>query len=268
MVLAACSPSYGTADEVTPDAGSSDASTNQDAGSVTDTGAGPTSTSSASYRQAVLEDTPIAFWRFSEKADSPVLASEIGSHALLPAAAKPLFGESGLFSGAGGAIGFDGTKGQRVVSATVPFAAPAGVAVEAWIRLTIPPDSLGRGIVGQSDGNDSFILFLFQAEIYFEVRLGATRHYVANGLSVNEWHHIVAQTNSMTGVEMSIDGVRSTAAISNGTTPLAAQDFFVGAEKDSTDPIGPDARVAEVALYDHVLTPERITQHYLLGKKP
>jgi hypothetical protein len=80
------------------------------------------------------------------------------------------------------------------------------------------------------------------------------------------WHHIVAQASTTTTLAIFFDGVKNDAINTGASGALAPCDFSLGAPAAGAPTIGPDARLAELALYDHVVTPVRVTAHYLAGK--
>jgi hypothetical protein len=279
-LLAACS-SFDSAPETTvpPDGGADapseagslpgDASTAVDGDADVDAAL----SSSAAYRATVLADTPLAFWRFAEATGSPSHTSEIGTHVLVPAVPAPLSGYAGLFTGSGSALGFTGASGERLASSTVPVLVPGAFAFEAWIFIALAPDSAARTIAARSDGSYSFFLYVYESVVWLETGESqlnvTTQHYVGGpGIAQAKWHHIVAQGTTWAQIEVFVDGVRHTTISTTSVGPLSARDFSLGAGDGTATTLGAGGKIAETALYDHVLGPERVTAHYLAGRAP
>jgi hypothetical protein len=199
-------------------------------------------------------------------------ASETGTHVLVPGATAPSSGLPGLFSGTGGALGFTGTKpGERVASTTAPVLLPAAFAIETWIYLDVPSDETVRSLVARSNGMHSFNLYVYSSVAWLEVCESGTpmQYYVgAPGITPSKWHHLIAQGAALAQIEIFADGVRYTSIGTTNTAPLSTRDLSVGSADDFGNSVGANGKIAEVALYDHVLTAERVTAHYLAGRAP
>jgi hypothetical protein len=276
-IVAACSSfEPGNDTPASPDAGADgatpkdDAASTGDASSDVDVDAAPAA--STAYRAEVLLDTPIAYWRFNEKAGSPSHPSEVGPHVLVPGAKPALSGYAGLFSGTGGAIGFTATDGERVVSSTAPTIVPSAVAIEVWVYLDIASDDNSRFIAARSNGTQAFLLYVLSGVAWIEIAdatidSGTPTSYVgASGITPGKWHHILAQATGPTQVEIFGDGVRYTNIGQAINGPYSTRDLSIGAADDLGKTLGTGGKIAEVALYDHLLVPQRVTAHYLAGR--
>ena len=266
---AACS-SFDSA-EPTPELPERDASlapdAGADAGEVGDaalTDAAPSA--SAAYGAAVLFDAPIAYWRFAEPAGSAVLSSETGEHVLLPAANAPALGATGVFGAGSGALSFDGKLGRRVACSTMPANA-LPFAFEAWVFPVGSPD-VTRAIVRRSAGGASFNVRFTDTSVRVDTGMSDLGYAVAGPMPpAASWHHLLVQATTAEDAQLYIDGVKYgvPGVTNNGTLPMV--DFSVGAMDAELSPAD-GTKIAEVALYDHVLDPTRITAHYLSGKPP
>ena len=273
----ACS-SYGSSDDAPALAPERDASTPTDANAATDgatspdsdddTGTDAASGPSAAYRAAVLADSPLAYWRFAEKKGSPALASEVGAHFLLAGPSSPELAQPGLFADAGAAIRFGGGTGQRVVASTVPIDIPNPMAIEAWIFAGSPADSVSRMVLGRSNGTHSYFLYTYNGDLFFEILYSSNKFWVQTTFTSNAWHHVVAQGSQPSEIEIVLDGLKKAIETTTPTTAVPPREFHVGAADDADTAVGPDARITELALYDHVLAPARVTEHFIRGKAP
>lgn len=269
VMLLACT-SFESTDAPAPatDAGSDVASPQPDSG-ANDSAASDApieaSTPSSNYAATILADMPEGYWRFTEALGSPGLKSAINGHALLDGNTKPTYGLPGLFGGAVGAIGLDG-HAERVFSNTVPTRFPQSFAIEVWIFLTEPLDGNVRGLAAQSDGTSSFYFYLYEQGVLLETVSNEDHAYAyAPPLATNVWHHVVVQASSALEPDVFVDGEQKSRTTGTQTV-LATRAFNVGAVDDSSLAIGPGAKIAELALYHHLLTPAQITAHILAGK--
>jgi hypothetical protein len=274
-LLAACS-SFEASDPA-PELPQRDASVAPDAdadagaidGADPDTAIDATPSASALYEAAVLLDSPKAYWRFTEPVGSTHLASKVGDYSLLPAPNPPAFARPGLFSGSGGAIEYDASSGQRVETSTVPMLAPGPFAVEAWVFLSKPGNDNGRSMIVHSSGQASYFAYLQASTVVLEVSIqNAKRQIVGTGVTDNAWHHLVLQASSVATAEVYVDGIKAVTALNLAEDPYNLRAFILGASDPNSQTIGPGTKLAEVALYDHVLTAQRITEHNVLGKVP
>lgn len=225
-------------------------------------------TASADYEAAVLADAPIAYWRFTEPVGSPALASKVGKHDLVPSTnALPLLGRPGLFSGTGGAIELDNTPGQRAAVGGLPILVPNAFAVEMWIFLPQPANLNGRSLLVHSDGQRSYFVYLEGPKINLRVTGPVGQgQVVATGPGDGAWHHLVFQANAPPGSEIYLDAIKWPLTTTVQAGAYNVRDFILGASDPGSNTVS--ALLAEVALYDHVLASERITEHFKVGKRP
>jgi hypothetical protein len=266
-VLAACA-SFDAADTAA-DAG---ASTN-DAGATVDGGAGgdgSATTPSDAYAAAVIADQPLAFWRLGEKTGAVTMQSAVGSHLLVPTN-QPTLGAEGLFGGAGRAVAFDGVKGRCLVASGAPNLMENGraFAIEMWLFLGAPSDVSYRHLASQSDGSRELSVFVREGRLGFDLYdRGALTEIYRTEPATLQWHHVVMQAASMRVPRLWVDG----AEVSNESTSLATagtqHTLVFGAESDGAASLPVGSRLAEIAVYDHVLAADRVLSHFTLGRAP
>jgi hypothetical protein len=253
------------ADDAAVDAGANDAE-------VSDVAVDATPSASAVYEAAVLADAPKAYWRFTEPVGSAGLASKVGSeYSLLPAPNAPVFGRPGLFSGTGGAIEFASLAGERVETSALPVFAPGPFAVELWLFLDRPGNLNGRSFVVHSTGTASYFAYLQGSTVVVDTtNPNVKRRIVGTGVTDNAWHHLVFQADvgSLSTAEVYVDGIKALDATNLAEGAYPKRPFTLGAADPTTQTIGPGTKLAEVAVYDHVLPAARIADHNLLGKVP
>jgi hypothetical protein len=215
-----------------------------------------------SYRDMVLADGALGYWRLGESAGT-VAANEVSG------------GEVGTYAGSGWTKGvaslLTGDSDTSVVSTgaanngiTLPGSTSlnrASATVECWIKTNAP----GTGYRGLVVGSNTIGLYLKASIlIAFDMGGGADR---SSGVNVadNVRHHIVYifQSAMANSSELWIDGTRivtftaslggviSNVVIGSGTNPPTSQNYA--------------GTIDEVAIYPTVLTPTQILAHYNKG---
>jgi hypothetical protein len=240
-----------------------------DAGAAGEGGDAAPSSSSA-YAAEVVADAPLAFWRLAEKSGTAVLNSEVGSHALVPTNG-PLLGAPGLFGGTGGAVAFDGAPGRRLVASTLSNLLQNGqpFAIEMWLYSGGPSDDSYRHLVDQSNGTHEISLFLragaLGADVYDN---GTVRTFTRPEPMLHAWHHVVVQGVSLVDPRLWIDATDVPVGVTGTGYAAAQRTLTIGAESDAAPSLPGGSRVAEIAVYDHVLAPARVLAHFTVGKAP
>jgi hypothetical protein len=265
--------------------GGSDAPRGTD-GAIQDSGPAAADADGGSvYRQTVLADHPVGYWRLREAANAPTAVDEEGSYSapyslgVTPGAvASPIVGDPGK------AAEFDGT-GSILIGSVLPFDGDGGLAAysfEAWVNLqaldapagdtncfptilgqtgAACPTGPGNGYLLFSGGCSGLVLETSRLELdcglSFIVASQATRAFA-------QWTHVVTTWDGATLVlyisgqpyEQTADG--SAIASSAGATLQIGGygsppgQFWLGA-------------LSEVAVYDYALDAGRVCDHYSVG---
>lgn len=216
------------------------------------------------YREEVLADAPVGYWRLGE-ASGTVAKDSSGN-------GRDGTYVGGVTLGAAGAVGdgntaarFDGITGY-VDLGDVAALKPAQVTVEVWYRSTdtdgmlvaCPPTPYGYDIwVTVGSGLPRF---------EFDGALAAVTS-ITGPTSVSDglWHHIVG-TYDGAFARLYVDGVQVNSQAYNG----GALEYAVGAVRIN-DRVGDvayrvDGPIDEVAIYPTALSAARIAAHYAAGK--
>jgi hypothetical protein len=227
-----------------------------------------------SYAQVVLADQPIGYWRLGDVPPITLVADELGAN---PGTAQggTQFGQTGALStDADTAVGFDGQTGCVEIGNAVVFrfGASSSFTLEAWIS----PDTLigtVRHIVAKS-GNDGaaaagmgYALDILDTQAQLRLLSG-------DGTGDSFRSAGTIQTDVFTHVVATLDGATSIAAIYLNGTPagsrvvttepgVTSSPLAIGCRFQGTTPTDFfDGLVDEVAVYDKVLSPERVQAHY------
>jgi glucose/arabinose dehydrogenase len=215
------------------------------------------------YRQTILADAPIAYWRLGEASGGTAFA-EVGQSGTYQNA--PTLGQVGALAGDGNtAVSLNGTDEQITVADSSPFrfAGTAPFSAEAWFKHT--PDGTDRPIfaaynatprgweVWSTSGNFGFARKGSAGNQFAEV-------FGTSAPSVNAWHHVVA-TYDGANMRVYLDGALIAGPVAS-STPIAS---------DSTLRIGNygsrwwNGLLDELAIYDYALPLARVQAHYNAG---
>ena len=217
----------------------------------------------SSYRQAVVDDLPLAYWRFD---DLDKIANDEMGHfpgTYTDSCTKGIPGA--LVGDPSTAVNFDGTSCHIVLPAGLGFTGTLPYTVEAWIQEPLAVSgfrvifSKTKRAAGPIDGYD---LADSATGVYFERAVAGTApttphlshpfgSYV-HLVGVYDGAQIVMYINDVVG--SAVADVRPMPVVD--AIPLigadSAGDYFKGA-------------IDEIAIYDHVLAPERVKLHYNLA---
>ncbi len=221
------------------------------------------------YSTEVLADEPVGYWKLNETIGTT--ATNLGSAESADGTYinTPALNQAGPLLGGAGAVALDGTSSEYVnitgVPAALSIAGDLTLETFIWIDPTAGtahflwgPNSYGLTY----DASDTLIL-LGETDGIFDGLTGWD-----SGISEGAWHHLVVTRNASTrkamawldGVPMTEGGVAEQVAyVPSGS--LAA--LYLGSGVASGGWL--KGRLAHVAIYDKVLTPERIAAHYNAG---
>lgn len=209
-----------------------------------------------SFRECVVSDAPLAWWRFAEMGAGAVGAAKVrdtsgfGHHGTIVGAVTvgadpgiPEGGASYLF--AGGHV-------------TIPATAPAGGAtqtIECWFKPTAP---MTRGIILADDAADTYLMFEGSAgSATLSMHFGG-HHYASAILTPSVWHHIVVSITAGTGT-FYFDG--AAAGTFTGFTDLVVTKI---GDRTALD-IPLLGTLDELVIYDTALSSADALRHYAAG---
>ena len=218
-----------------------------------------------SYREAVLADLPVAYWRLADTA--AMARDEVGqidgtyigtcTHRVAP-----------LILDADPAAGFDGSTCDIQLGTQLPvFAGNAPFTIEAWASIS---NNANYQIIFMHESRnaidpiDGYALLNSPGGAYFE-RVTNLNNRATNAIVMqpNRAYHFAGVYDGAT-VYFYVDGAQAVPSLA-APTPMAAYtaQAFIGVSVMGTLFIG--GTLDEVALYDHALTPERIDLHHRIG---
>jgi hypothetical protein len=227
------------------------------------------------YADVVLADTPVAYWRFRETPGTTTIEDVTGNGHTGTLNGTASLGEGGLLSDpTDHSILFDGSTGYVEVPDSAPLRFGGTVSLEAWISPSTfanasamsYPRIIGKGNAGGT-GHTLCVEKNATADTALaRVELEGLTPFTLDGSTVllpNKIHHLVATFDGTT-VRMYVDGQLDGAQAVTGILQTSTAPLDIGRRPDAMRYW--QGLVDEVAVYDHVLSPERIAAHYAAGR--
>ncbi|MEF2977726.1 PKD domain-containing protein [Subtercola sp. YIM 133946] len=220
-----------------------------------------------SYGNRIFTDAPSLYWRLDEASGSTA-ADAIGSGTTGNYFGGYTQGVAGALAGnPDTATSFDGSSGG--VSSSTQFNDPEVYSLEAWFNTstTVGGKIIGFGSSpsGNSGSYDRHIYMQDDGRLVFGTYTGQLNTITSNASYNNgAWHHVVASQGS-DGLKLYVDGALV------GTNPQTQAQSYSGYWRIGGDTTWGSSSaffngtIDEAAVYDTVLTPATVSQHYALG---
>ncbi|HEY6058778.1 MAG TPA: LamG-like jellyroll fold domain-containing protein, partial [Candidatus Limnocylindrales bacterium] len=221
------------------------------------------------YRDAVLADTPVSYWRLGE-ADGPTAVDEMGANDATYLG-SPTYGQAGLNLDDDTAVSFPGANANCVQDSS-PTGLPTGStlrSIEAWFSTT---DSGLYNCVftyGSAATSQFFGIYLQPTEVY--VTTYGTDKNFAGSFNDGSPHHLVVVLESTTTIRVYVDGeqIGNLETIPTPNTTLNAQGVVIGASSQNASlENGFLGILDEVAIYDYALTSTQVQAHLTAASDP
>ena len=254
-----------------------------------------TTTAYAAYSDAVLVDNPVGYWQFSETLPDDTIVNSGSAGTALDGSAVILTELQMNTPGIdGGSILFAGNNGHVEVldsgaNAPLDFGGGEMITMECWINTAgaasgTLPYIMGKGRVESTTTDQNYSLRLEGGDklsVLFRTDTDEWGKYSlpSAGVSDSEWHHVVFSTtwgssyigSGLADYKWYVDGVDLTASSTvNEPAGFPAYDFapmqtdapfWIGSSQDKAV-ASFDGNIDEVAVYDTILSPERVQAHY------
>jgi hypothetical protein len=215
------------------------------------------------YYDAVLADSPVAYWRLGESS-GPTANDEVGTSD--GTYVSGTFGSAGAVGDGNTAVTFDGTDDHvQLSSGYAVLQVGDTFAVEFWIKRLRASVGTVETIYSADVVNDFRVQFPGSSN-----RITLRKQAVANVVQATvditndgTFHHVVVSKNGATSTNIYIDGVDRTDTVTDQTmvTTATARAIAAGAAPDSYT----NAVIDEVAIYDSPLSAARVAVHYAAG---
>jgi hypothetical protein len=226
------------------------------------------------YRAQVACDRPVAYWRLGERGP-PTARGEVDGG---PPAAYVTPSDGGITYGVPGALAGDPDTAIRLdgtawVSAGDSLAFPGNTpySMEAWVapegdnfsyrRIIERSTTSGVGTIAEG-----YILYNQEKCVAERYRDRVASAVTGKALENLVYSHLVMTFDGGT-LRLYVNGVLANTAVAATGLAETAAIFYIGG--DGTGPgTGFIGSIDEVAIYPHVLAPERVERHYRVGRGP
>lgn len=242
-----------------------------DADSATETGTDAADAGPLSYKSAVLEDNPLAYWRLGDPfvdAGTPEIVDEMANLHPCSYRGTPGLGSASLLVSDPNPSAAMSVGNGFFCGPIHLFAGTAPMTLEVWVKVT---GTLGH-IVGRYTGH-SFSINSTNGLVFRRRDSDGASDFIARpaGLALGTTYHLVGTYDganlklyvNFDGVNAAAVPVPSSRSLSN--TSNSGYNNFEFGHGTSTGFVG---LVDEVAVYDYALPESRIRAHYLAGTTP
>jgi PKD repeat protein len=225
----------------------------------------------SSYAETVLNDGASLYWRMG--GSSAQGASDLaGDNDGVVRSGVTSTSSGALTSEPGPAYNFNGTSTGYINSTNV---APVGqgFSAELWFKTTTVTGGKLIGYGSSSSGNsssyDRHVYMLSNGRLAFGTYPGITRAITTTGTyREGNWHHMVA-SQGWDGMKLYVDG-QLVGSLPDNTSQDYLGFWRVGGDNLASWPNRPltdyfSGQIDEVAIYDRVLTPQEVNDHYSKG---
>jgi hypothetical protein len=214
------------------------------------------------YKQVVLYDSPIRYYRLGEAAGTNVIDSSLNAQTGTISGGVTLAQAGALYNDTDTSMLFDGSTGSIALPTSGLPSGAARWSIEAWVYLTANPVSF-RNIVswGQhvSGGASEFGFTSGVPYVGFAFLGGPS---APSALSLNTWHYM-AGTFDGNMVTLYVDGAYVFQQPEAGNISTTSEVAYIGNGSDGGSWL--NGTVDEVAIYNKVLTADTIKNHYNAG---
>ena len=231
---------------------------------------------SPNYRDVILADNPIMYWRLGESSGS-VAYDETANHRDATYIHNPFFGlRGGIRNDPNTAVGFNGFNQYALWAPSMSYS--GSYAVEAWVRLRRNPSPDAgptffntRSLIGEYTFD--FQLVEFEGIHQVHIDAGDGSQWLWNGYApfdfqVGPWYHLVAVVTP-SGATIYANGGPIGSTSFSGTPLLFDPSHEVQLGTDTRyDFTWFHGKIDEVAVYDYALTADQIAVHYAAGIGP
>lgn len=230
------------------------------------------------YRDAVLTNSPIAYWRLGD--GTTTIADSGPSNRVGTATAGVLLNQPGLIASdpANGAARF--TAAERITVNGFEKIGAAGYTVEYWVRPITLPASCCQNLVGDGEASGDYFMMNYilgpaqGTTGLIRPHFGPGNNPVSlNGvtaLQANNTYHIVTTWDTSVAANNAaiyVNGVLDQTGTITRNVPAAgttgANRVYIG--KDDRDTTDGTEVIDEVALYNRPLSASDVAAHYLAG---
>jgi hypothetical protein len=218
----------------------------------------------SAYRNAILADNPISYWRLDETSGTTAYDLEQANPGTYTA--SPTLAQAGALSGdPDSAVTFNGTS-QYV---NVPYNASLNSShftVEVWAKATGGAGTY-RGVMASRSFPNGWVLYAAGNNLWqFWINNGTTMLTISGGsVTLNAWTHLVGTFDGTTA-RFYVNGVLANSATITSYTPQTTKALEIGQGEPGSGFYFPGT-IDEPAVYGTVLSASQVLADYQLGSQ-
>jgi hypothetical protein len=217
---------------------------------------------SSSYRDIVVADAPIAYWRLDDP--GPVALDQMG-HVDGTYSGNCVYGVAGAIDDADPAVLFDGSDCMVTLSDMgnlLEFNGTQAYSVEAW--MNDDPVTVGYRVVFSKESRmmspvDGYALVDSASGVYFERSVGSSAPTTTHTSHPNNTYVYLVGVYDGSAFTLYIDGVAGMPFADVRSMPAYMATGLIGADLNGDHFAG---ALDEIAVYGYALTPQQIATHY------
>jgi Concanavalin A-like lectin/glucanases superfamily/Immunoglobulin domain len=231
-------------------------------------------TGAADYQATVLQDNPVGYWRLGENSGPTVTnLGSLGPAGDGVASDTVAFGFPGAITGdANTAAGFDGAS-SKIEAPYSDQLNPTNFTFEVWANVAFDSSGVYRSPISSRDdtpaGNTEGVIFYAEPgdtwQFWTGNASGGWDMLAGPTVNLGLWDHLVGTydgTNKRFFVDGVLVGIDQAGFVPNRARPLR---IGAGANENSVGQFFFNGQIDEPAVYNGVLSPDRILAHYKAG---
>jgi hypothetical protein len=234
--------------------------------------AGTASGAVASYRQAVLNDSPAGYWRMGDAPGSGTVADDSGAGNNGAVHGGVTLGQPGVPAGdTGTAALFDGTSGYITLPLAKPSGFAKGISIEFWFKL--PAGSAASQPVGIFDTSPSspFSLRNFNGGGSGPAFQWGKKGQPAVGINqpaAGEWVHVAVVFRGQNAVDVYYNGQLYSSATAQGRGQIDWKNPITIGNVNGGSNGWFKGYLQELAIYPYAMSADQPLAHYSAGTTP
>jgi hypothetical protein len=231
----------------------------------------------------VLADKPLGYWPLNESSSERNVHDRSGNGFNGVAMRQVRLGEAGPFGDPSRAAAFNGNA-YIDVGRHSEFAMKNNFAVEAWAWIgQVAPTSYIISALGQDPKQDEFYGWGLIAghdstpvgnnknpmDLYLNIQqVGHFNFMLSPAESVqNRWNHLVVVFDETNTAQLYLNGTHR-GSVSKGLPSIVGPVWIQIGCAQMIDTDFWRGRIAHVAVYSHMLTEQKVREHFILGSRP
>jgi len=219
-----------------------------------------------SYRDEVLADNPVSYWRLGEAPGASAAPDELGANAGSYLGGVTLGQAGAIANDPNTAPSLNGTDSYVKVNSSPSLSMATAVTEEAWVKRSrsgVWQVVLGKAANGQSK-LENYSLWLNtsnKAQAFFGN--GTTYASVTSTVALDtNWHYLVV-TYDNASAKLYLDGQLNASSSSSVQLTPNSDPLYIGRSTGTTAFFG--GQIDEVAVYSTALSATRVQAHYAKG---